>query len=324
MSAPLRMGLVGTGSAGTQHAQALKLLQGQDAVLAAVCSRSADACESFCRKHELAGVPRFGTLEAMLRANVCDAVILATPDNLHSSQVLACLGAGLHVLAEKPLALSLREGEHLLDQARRARRVLEVGYHLRHHAGLQLVHDRMESYIGRLRNVSVRWAWKDPATQGWRASGAAKLWSMSALGTHCVDLAMWFAGSSASHVMGLLRTPISGEVDRAAELCMRFDRGILGHVSVAVDYRGQSRLLLAGDHGDLECVNTLGARGSGKIWFCSQDNPARREVVFQAANPYAAQLRAFAARAASAGGWDLPDERLRQLSNLAALDKMMP
>ena len=83
----------------------------------------------------------------------------------------------------------------MLEAARRAKRALAVGYQLRHHAAHAQAKRELRERVGELVRIEARWAWPDPATQGWRARGqGARYWSLAALGTHLIDLALWYAG----------------------------------------------------------------------------------------------------------------------------------
>jgi predicted dehydrogenase len=65
-----------------------------------------------------AGVHLFADIAALFAAQRPDGVILATPNQLHVEQALACIEAGVPALIEKPVAHSLKEGERLLQAAK--------------------------------------------------------------------------------------------------------------------------------------------------------------------------------------------------------------
>jgi predicted dehydrogenase len=227
-------------------------------------------------------------------------VILATPDGIHAEQVERAARAGLHVLVEKPLALSKSDGERAVASARLSGVCLMVGYQLRHHAAHRLMVERIGELVGPLRSIFVKWAWPDPATEGWRAKGeGARFWSLAALGTHGIDLALWIA--AASHGAPVVATDVAALVeprdgrDRAAEVTMRLG-SMLAHVSVSVAHRAASRVLISGDAGELEAIGTLGARGDGELFHRAPRQPAMA-IAFEATDPYAAQLRELVARA---------------------------
>lgn len=329
----LRIALVGVGDAGAHHLRALAALQAQGQVeLVAVCSR--DSLRAEARLAELGLPPRlpyYTSLDALLQSGRAQAVILATPDGLHAAQVQACARAGLHVLVEKPLALYPGEAQQAVTAARQAGVVLQVGYHLRHHAAHTLLRSQAEAWLGHLHNLSLRWAWPDPATAGWRARGdGARFWSLSALGTHCIDLCQWLLDSPIIAYTGLTDTPLSEGVDRSAEVTLRFASGALAHISVSVSHRALSRLLLVGELGEVECLGTFGARGSGELWHRPLRKPAE-PVSFTPHDPYAAQLQSFvtavrtgvAATARPGAAPADPASALAQaLKNVALLDSL--
>lgn len=316
----IRVALVGLGDAGRHHARALATVAGEGRLVwSAICARTPQRLAAF--RTEL-GVPEsvgsFDELDALIAARVCDAVILATPDGLHAEQVIRATRAGLHVLVEKPLALSRPEGERAVASAHAAGVVLAVGYHLRHHAAHRLVKERLDALVGRVHSLLVRWAWPDPAVDGWRARGqGARFWSLAALGTHGIDLALWLAGAppeiTARDVRALIEPPDA--IDRAAEVSLRLG-SVLAHVSVSVTHRAVSRVLISGEAGELEALGTLGARGEGALWH-RLPRQAPVALAFEPVNPYAAQLRDFIARVPRGFA---PDPAL--LGNLDVLDHL--
>lgn len=292
----LRVGLVGIGDAGKHHARALTSVAAEGKLTwSAIVARDATKLATF--RAELGvpeGVASFDSLEALIDARACDAVLLATPDGIHPAQVERAARAGLHVLVEKPLALTRAEGERALASARVSGVHLAVGYHLRHHGAHRTIVNRLAELVGKPKTIHVRWAWPDPATEGWRAKGdGARFWSLAALGTHGIDLAMWMTRARVTDVAALLEPP--NGIDRGAEVTMRLG-DVLAHVSVSVAHRAVSRVMVSGDAGELEALGTLGARGDGELWHRA---PRQRAVAvaFEAENPYAAQLRDFVVRA---------------------------
>jgi predicted dehydrogenase len=287
----IRIGLVGLGDAATHHARALAQLEREGACRwAVVCARDPERIEAFREAHEVpAHVRSIAGFEALLDEGSCDAVILATPDPVHTEQLVRCTARGVHVLVEKPLATSLEAGRVALKLARDRGVVVRVGYHLRHHPAHRLVHARAKQLIGPLRNIQLHWAWRDPNTDGWRAAGEGRFWALAALGTHCIDLARWFVGAEPTRLT-CLREPPQG-VDRSAELSLAFGRA-LAHASVSVTHRARSRLVLVGDEGEIECVGTVGSRGDGRVWVHAHDKP-REALSYTPRDPHLAQLEVF-------------------------------
>ncbi len=94
------------------------------------------------------------------RSDGIEVVAIVTPNHLHAPIATAFLEAGIHVICDKPLAVSLEEGEALAKFAREKDRVFAViymymGYPLVRHARSIIVRDRL---LGEIRVVQVEYA----------------------------------------------------------------------------------------------------------------------------------------------------------------------
>jgi predicted dehydrogenase len=96
------IGVVGLGRMGQRHALNV-LHQVPRARLFAVCSPAPHEIEWAKKDLEPEGVQVFDTFEAMIRTSGLDAVVIASPSELHFSQTLAAMELGIHVLCEKPV-----------------------------------------------------------------------------------------------------------------------------------------------------------------------------------------------------------------------------
>jgi predicted dehydrogenase len=316
----LRLGLLGVGDAGSHHARALAAAHADPAAAiawSAVGARDVVKTAARCAEFGMPADTRIVFPEELLGGELCDAIIIATPDGLHYEHALAALQSGMHVLVEKPIALTLVHASELIAAARAKDRVLQVGYHLRHHAGHEAVRAGLADLVGELRTIYARWAWPDPATDGWRAQGVgARWWSLAALGTHLIDLGLWLANAPVTDAV-CVREPPQG-VDRAAEVSLRFASGVLAHLSVAITHRAPSILSLVGDVGEIVCEETFGARGGGTIELRAGKHAT--PITFAEASPYLRQLRAFASRC---GGGHSPVDA-HAITNLELLQRITP
>jgi predicted dehydrogenase len=128
------------------------------------------------------GVPAWATLEDALREAGANTAIITTPPALHAEQAIACLRAGLAVLVEKPLALSLADATAVADAAERAGRAAVVGHNFRHRPLERALRRALdEDAVGELRVATIATA-RPPAALGY---DHAPLWD---LGVHHLDL----------------------------------------------------------------------------------------------------------------------------------------
>ena len=118
---PVKVGVIGIGNMGWHHARVLSLLK--DAELVGVADPDPDRGQLAQEQFGCQWFPDHHTLLAEV-----EAVCIAVPTLLHHSVGLACLESGVHVLIEKPIAASQDEATALIQAAREAGRLLQVGH----------------------------------------------------------------------------------------------------------------------------------------------------------------------------------------------------
>ncbi|MBT4522180.1 MAG: Gfo/Idh/MocA family oxidoreductase [Halieaceae bacterium] len=108
----VRLGIIGLGNIGLAHAQ--QVLGGaiERCTLSALCSRSSNPIA------DQTDARHFSDYRELIHSGECDAVLVASPTLYHREMGAAVLEAGLHLLMEKPLGLSIQEGQELIDGAR--------------------------------------------------------------------------------------------------------------------------------------------------------------------------------------------------------------
>jgi predicted dehydrogenase len=116
-----RIGLVGTGGWGKNHARVLNEID----ALAAVCDLDRERMEVYSKKYR---VPGYQSLDEMMAKEKLDGVTICTPASTHFAVASKTLAAGLHTFVEKPMTTTLTDAEKLIEAARGANRVLTVGF----------------------------------------------------------------------------------------------------------------------------------------------------------------------------------------------------
>lgn len=114
---PLRFGLIGAGSISGSWSQAVTALP-QEARLVAVADVDGDRAAKLANAH--AGAQAFSSARQMTLEAELDAVIVCSPPLHHHEQTLDLVRRGVHVLCEKPLALSVEAAREMQDEAARA------------------------------------------------------------------------------------------------------------------------------------------------------------------------------------------------------------
>ncbi len=116
-----RVGVIGTGGWGKNHVRVLNELD----ALAAVCDSNRERTQLYSKKYR---VPGYDSVDTMLKKERLDGVTICTPASTHFAIASKTLDAGLNTFVEKPMTTTTKDGESLIELARRANKVLTVGF----------------------------------------------------------------------------------------------------------------------------------------------------------------------------------------------------
>ena len=128
------VGVIGTGMIGTQHVHRLsRAVMGSS--VAAVFDVATDRAAALAQE---VGARAAGSWSELVEDPQVDAVLIASPGDLHAEQVLACLAAGKPVLCEKPLATTADDALKVVEaEVAAGRRLVQVGFMRRYDAGFR-------------------------------------------------------------------------------------------------------------------------------------------------------------------------------------------
>jgi myo-inositol 2-dehydrogenase / D-chiro-inositol 1-dehydrogenase len=190
MTAPVRVGLIGAGRWASAHRATLPAA---GATLAAVLTSSVESAAAAQRTWE---VPAYHELDAFLAADL-DAVIIASPNDLHAPQALRALAHGHHVLIEKPMALTLADADALVAAAAASDKVVAVGHEMRRFDLFVRIKRLLASgRLGEPLHLSLD-LWRRPyraGAGGWKRDPLRLGSTILEEPIHYLDLARWWMG----------------------------------------------------------------------------------------------------------------------------------
>lgn len=278
----LRLGMVGGGQGafiGAVHRIAGRLDDCYELVAASLSSDPVRAAASAAGLR-LDPARSYADYQAMAREEAArpdgiDAVAIVTPNYLHAPMATAFLEAGIHVICDKPLAISLAEGEALAALARRRNRVFALthvysGYPMVRHARSLVA----AGEIGEVRLVHVEYA------QDWLAEAANQSAEFQRNNWHNDPLragpngCLGDIGSHAYHLAGYVSGMLPEQV--LAELHSFTPNRVLDdHVQVMLRYANGARGMLWSSQMATGCENGLRLRvfGSDASLSFEQENP---------------------------------------------------
>ncbi len=285
----VKVGIIGTGNiSSTAHAPSIKSLS--ETSLSAVLSRDKSTGDKFISEYGDEKSVLHNSLDSFVSDSNIDLVIICSPDKKHFEQAKACLNAGKHVLLEKPITVNEKDANELVELAERQNLILATGFHLRSHVGHRLLNEVVsKGDIGNLRHIRAIWAFPQKDDSNWRAKDdLAKWWSLSAVGSHCIDMARWFASDQKDwHQFSatIANNIWKGPHDETAVISGQFESGPTVEIVSSVQFGPYNRIELFGDGGMAICDNTMGREGAGTITVNGT------KLDFDPVSPFVEQLR---------------------------------
>ncbi|NWG11071.1 Gfo/Idh/MocA family oxidoreductase [Candidatus Bathyarchaeota archaeon] len=171
--------------------------------------------------------------QEMIEKEELDAVSICTPPNTHFELVLECAKKGIHVLCEKPLALSVDDARMMVKECQKNGVVLAVGYTLRFYPNLEMVKERlMQGKLGQLHSIvsvyhhvfpKTRWIF-DPTVSG----GGV----IMDLGSHVIDLHNWLIDDEIDELSVFADFDERLNVEKEASIILKYKNGITTMMSL--------------------------------------------------------------------------------------------
>ncbi|MGL4290977.1 MAG: Gfo/Idh/MocA family oxidoreductase [Phreatobacter sp.] len=213
--APLRVGVIGCGVMGKNHARVFSELAGVS--LVGVADPDAEQVEFVTSRLGCGG---FATLDALLDAGI-DALTIAAPTQLHTPIALQAIARGIHVLVEKPIAQSVEEGSRIIDAAAKAGVTLMVGHVERFNPAVQSI----KQAVADEEILSIQITRVGPFPPRMSDIGV-----VIDLAVHDIDLIRWFTGSEIAEIQPQTNSIHAAREDIAL-LQFRTVSGVLAHIN---------------------------------------------------------------------------------------------
>ncbi|MFH0899312.1 MAG: Gfo/Idh/MocA family oxidoreductase [Pseudomonadota bacterium] len=232
----INVAVVGTGAWGINHVRTFARAKGVEVTM--VCDPAPGAVE---RAQKLAPRARAASdLETVLAASNVDAVVLATPAVLHAKQAIAALGAGKHVLVEKPLALTTADARAVALAAEQAGKVLMVGHLMLYHPVISWLRRFIDG--GELGRILYLYALR--VNLGTLRRDENAMWSLA---PHDISMILHLVGETPATVSARGGCYLQKGVEDVAFLNIRFPSGLLAQVQLSwLDPRKERRLTIVG------------------------------------------------------------------------------
>lgn len=269
----LKVGMIGGGGGGSffgrVHLRAICLDGTRELVAGALRSDPRASMEA-AKEWGIAGFPDYTSMIAAWKDGKLDLdyVVITTPNHQHFGPAKACIEAGLPVLCEKPMTITVEESEQLVALNRRKKVPFILAHTYTGHPMLMLARELVRrGDLGEVRKVE---AWY---TQGWLASALEDSGQQQAawrtdpkrtgisncggdIGTHAFVAATWVTGLAVKRVSARLNTFVKGRaLDDDFNVIAELENGataLITATQIAIGYKNDNGLRVFGTKGSLE------------------------------------------------------------------------
>lgn len=221
-TAPVNVAVVGLGGWGPNLARNVAVTAG--ARLHTLCDARPERTEALQRAHP--GCRARATFEAVLTDPDVDAVVIATPVHTHFALAEAALGAGKHVLVEKPLARTSEECRRLVSLAESRKLVLMVGHVFIYNAAVQ----RVKAYIDSGELGDIYYVYSQRLNLGQVRQDVNALWNF---GPHDVSILMHWLGATPARVAARGYAYLQPGIEDVVFLTLDFPAGVGASVHIS-------------------------------------------------------------------------------------------
>ncbi len=283
--------------------------------LTVVGARSLDRARAFAEQHQVTRA--VGSYDDVLADPEVDAVYVALPNDLHEPWSVAALGAGKHVLCEKPLAVDAAGAARMAAAAQASGRLLMEAVMTRFHPRTQALVELVRGGgIGPLRAISTGFGFPLDRPQDYRLEAARGGGALLDVGLYGVSMSRWLAGAEPATVAAVARRWPSG-VDSSTTALLGFPDGAAATVTASFE------------SARVQYLEVVGARAALQVPVpfapaADMDAPILRDgepIGSWRADPYTAMVRAFGA-AVTGGAAQAPLPPGESVATAEVLDRV--
>ena len=267
----MKYALIGCGRIATNH---MKAAVNNKLEIVAVCDLIPEKMETILEKHNLQdnkNIKRYTDYREMIKSEKPELVSIATESGAHGEIALACIDAGINVIIEKPMAMSIEEADRIISLAEEKHVKVSACHQNRFNVAVQELRKALETgRFGKLSHGSIHVRWN--RNQGyydqapWRGTWAEDGGCLMNQCIHGIDLLRWMMGDEVVEVYGATRQQFHNylEAEDVGMAVLKFKNGALGTVEGTTNVYPQNleeTLYLFGENGTVKVggksTNTL-------------------------------------------------------------------
>ncbi|RKI37450.1 gfo/Idh/MocA family oxidoreductase [bacterium D16-51] len=267
----MKYALIGCGRISTNH---IKAAMNNQLEIVAVCDVVKEHMEQVLLKHGLEQdntIKRYTDYHQMLEENDIDLVSIATESGLHGKVALDCIKHGIHVIIEKPMAMSLKEADQVISLSEEKDVKVSACHQNRFNVAVQEMRKALESgRFGKLSHGSVHVRWNRGRgyyeQAPWRGTWAQDGGALMNQCIHGIDLLRWMMGDEVESVYGVTKQQFHDylETEDIGMAVVKFKNGAVATIEGTTNVFPQNleeTLYLFGEKGTVK----LGGKSTNNI-----------------------------------------------------------
>lgn len=277
----MKYALIGCGRIATNH---IKAVTNNKLELAALCDVKPEAMEDLLARHGLEGdtaIRRYTDYQEMLEAEKPTLVGIATESGSHAEIALACIERGIHVIIEKPMAMSMADADKIVQAAEKYNVKVCACHQNRFNNAIQATRKALEEdRFGRMSHGSIHVRWnrnKDYYDQApWRGTWAHDGGCMMNQCIHGVDLLRWMMGDEVVEVYAQTAQQFHHylECEDVGMAVVKFANGAIGTIEGTTNVYPKNleeTLYLFGQNGTVKIGGT--STNNIEVWDFADQRP---------------------------------------------------
>lgn len=266
----IRFAILGLGHIGTRHAD--MVAAHPEAELAAIIDENTTLEVKATGTYS---VPFFTSLDSFLQSGVSvDIICIATPNALHAAQAIQCMNVGTHVVIEKPIALTTKDCNAILECARTTGKQVFCVMQNRYSPAMQWMKNMVdEGLLGDIYMVDVHCYWNRDERyytgDTWHGTAALDGGTLFTQFSHYIDLLYWLFGDVQNIAARFANNNHKGIIDfeDSAAISFGFIKGGMGLLSYSTsvwDKNMESTMVIVAEKGTVK----IGGQYMDKIEYC--------------------------------------------------------
>ncbi|WP_320128731.1 Gfo/Idh/MocA family oxidoreductase [uncultured Sphaerochaeta sp.] len=275
----MKYALIGCGRISTNH---IKAAVNNDLEIVAVCDVLPEHMETVLAKNGLesaSSIKRYTDYRRMVVECKPELVSIATESGLHAEVALFCIEQGIHVIIEKPMAMSLSDADEIIKRSEEKGVKVSACHQNRFNVAVQQMREALEqNRFGKLSHGSIHVRWnrnEDYYTQApWRGTWAQDGGALMNQCIHGIDLLRWMMGDEIEEVYGQTRQQFHHylEAEDIGMAVVKFKNGAIGTIEGTTNVYPKNleeTLYLFGEKGTVKIGGT--STNNIDVWDFSEE-----------------------------------------------------